>query len=225
MAQKYRADLPTIPPRLLSLPVQNGYPVPWFAAKIDEHHYDLRLADADKFRLAIKKNLCWVCGQPLGVYKAFAISPMCAINRTIAEPPSHRDCAEWSAKACPFLNQRKNERREGNYPDELQLSKPAGEMIRRQPGTVGIWITKQYTIFADPNGSGLLFRLRDPCEVLWLREGRVATREEVMHSIETGYQLLLDLAQKDGSGAVQQLEQKRQAVLYLLPKGDSDRCE
>ena len=52
---------------------------------------------------AFKRGLCWVCGEPLGVHKVYAIGPMCVINRTTSEPASHRDCAEFAVKACPFL--------------------------------------------------------------------------------------------------------------------------
>lgn len=38
---------------------------------------EFRAADGDKWQLAIRNNLCWVCGQRLGSYLAFVIGPMC----------------------------------------------------------------------------------------------------------------------------------------------------
>ena len=100
---EYRQDLPQpIPDRILRLPVERGYPVPFFVDRVDGH-YDFRVADARKLKLCVMKKLCWICGEPLGRNLTFAIGPMCAINRISAEPPSHRECAEWSARACPFL--------------------------------------------------------------------------------------------------------------------------
>lgn len=210
---KYRDDLPKpIPQRLLSLPIQNGFPVPWFVAEVDGK-YDFRCVDGQKFKPAIKQRLCWICGQKLGAYLAFPIGPMCAINRTISEPPSHRDCAEWSIKACPFLVQRQEERRYTNLPDGIK--EPGGIAIARQPGAVCLWITNKYDIWDLPNG--LIFKLGDPIEVHWFREGRTATRDEVMHSIETGYPILLEAAQSEGIFAVQKLEQQRDRAMKLLP--------
>ena len=37
------------------------------------------------------------------------------MNRTSAEPPSHRDCAEFAVKACPFLTQRELTRRKPRH--------------------------------------------------------------------------------------------------------------
>lgn len=210
----YRDDLPAIPQRLQSLPVERGYPVPWFVAQVDGH-YDFRVIDNRKFAPAIKKRLCWICGQKLGAYLAFPIGPMCAINRTISEPPSHRECAEWSIEVCPFLIQRQEQRRETHLPEGV--TEPAGHGIKRQPGAVCLWITKSYQPFSDGNG-GVLFELGDPVEVLWFKEGRTATRQEVLESIDSGYPLLLEMAQQDGDAGIKELERRREQASELLPK-------
>src|ERR1041385_2432550 len=98
----YRTDLPELPARLRKLPVERGYPVPWFVAFVDGH-YDFRVIGPGKIARAVQENRCWICGDTLGSYLCFPIGPMCAINRVTSEPPSHRECAEWSARACPFL--------------------------------------------------------------------------------------------------------------------------
>jgi hypothetical protein len=123
---KYLDTLPQpIPQRILSLPVQNGHPVPWFVAEVGGK-YDFRIIDPTKFAPAIKHRRCWICGERLGSYLAFPIGPMCAINRTISEPPSHKACAEWAIKACPFLAQRQQERRYTNLP---KIQEPGGIAI------------------------------------------------------------------------------------------------
>lgn len=209
----YRADIPPVPPRLQSRPVERGYPVPWFVAEVEPGRYDFRVIDASKFEPAIKKKLCWVCGQKLGAYLAFTIGPMCAINRTISEPPSHRECAEWSIKACPFLTQRQEERRDSHLPEGV--TEPGGIAITRQPGVVVLWVTRSYQEFRVANG--LLFTLGEPLEVHWFREGRKATRAECLESIESGYPQLMELALLDGAEGVRHLEAKRQQALELLP--------
>ena len=84
--------------RMKDLPIDSrGYPVPWFVAWVDGIP-EFRASDGEKFYLAIKKDLCWVCGNKLGAFKTFVSGPMCGINRNTAEPPCHLDCAEWSAK-------------------------------------------------------------------------------------------------------------------------------
>ena len=216
----YRNDLPEIPPRLRSLPVQNGYPVPWFAAKVDGV-FDFRVVDDGKFAIAIKKQLCWICGQKLGAYLAFAIGPMCVINRTTSEPPAHRECAEWAAKACPFLIQRQDVRRESHLPEGVKDA--PGFHSPRQPCAVCIYITKSFQPFKVPTeirgaGHGMLIDLGEPVEVLWMRQGRAATRVEVMESIDSGYPALLELAERDGAAGVRALERLRLAALKLLPQ-------
>lgn len=212
-ATNYRADLPQpIPQRLRSLPIERGMPAPWFTAVVDGHH-DFRVTDAHKLPIAVKKKLCWICGQKLGSYLAFPIGAMCAINRTISEPPSHRECAEWSIKACPFLAQRQYDRRESNLPEGVEEA--AGIGLKRQPGAICLWITRRYTPFRA--GKGVLFELGDPTEVLWFCKGREATYEEVMESIDSGLPSLMEMAKIDGPDAVRLLNQYIERLKPYLP--------
>lgn len=209
----YRQDLPPIPQRLRSLPIERGYPVPWFVAEVDGH-YDFRCIDHRKFAPAVKHRKCWICGQKLGAYLAFGIGPMCAINRTIAEPPSHRECMEWAMKVCPFLIQRQEERRETNLPEGVK--EQAGIAIKRNPGVIVLWVTKSYQPFNAPGG--ILFKIGEPLEVCWFREGRPATRAECLESIDSGYPTLLELARADGVMGVQQLEKCKVEAMKFLPQ-------
>lgn len=209
----YRAGLSPIPARLRKRPIERGYPVPWFCEKVGDH-WDFRIVDGRKFRPAIDQQLCWICGGKLGGYKAFTIGPMCAINRTISEPPSHRDCATFAIRACPFLNQRESRRNAANLPDGVNA--PAGDGIDRQPGVSLLWITKGYRVMQVENG--ILFKIGDPTAVEWFREGRPALRSEIMESIDSGYPILLAAAKEDGSAAVRELETARDRAMALLPK-------
>jgi hypothetical protein len=133
----YRDDLPPIPDRMKKLPVERGYPVPWFVQKFGDH-YDFRVVDQRKYAPAYYQKLCWLCGEKLGSALAFVIGPMCAINRAIGEPPAHRECAEFSLVACPFLNQTQTRRNEANIPEETNFSEFG---IKRQPGVMALWMS------------------------------------------------------------------------------------
>src|SRR5690242_2247182 len=101
-----------LPDRIARLPLdERGYPVPWFVDWVDGKP-EFRAMDPAKWKRAVKERLCWVCGDRLGVLLVFPIGPMCGINRTTAEPPSHRDCALWSVRNCPFLSRPHMVRRE-----------------------------------------------------------------------------------------------------------------
>lgn len=110
-----------IPDRIKRLPVDHrDFPVPWFVQWFDDGKpsdfgigtADFRVIDARKIGVAIRERRCWVCGDRLGVHLAFLIGPMCAVNRVISEPPSHRECAEFSAQTCPFLSRPRMRRNE-----------------------------------------------------------------------------------------------------------------
>lgn len=215
-----------IPLRLKSLPISpKGWPVPWFVGwikngkpcKPGDGEPDFRTMDGDKFKLALRQHRCWVCGGLLGIHKAFTIGPMCAINRVISEPPSHRDCAIFSAQVCPFLSQPRMRRNEKDLPEET--TGPAGFHLKRNPGAICVWITKSYRAFRPRHGGdGILFSLGHPLEVLWFAEGRKATRSEVMASINSGYPSLLEIAAQEGPSALEALERQRHiAVETLVP--------
>lgn len=209
----YRAGLPPIPARLLHRPIERGYPVPWFCEQIDGH-WDFRIVDGRKFKPAIQQQLCWICGQKLGGYKAFVLGPMCAINRTIGDPPSHRDCAHFAAQACPFLNQTEKRRNTANLPPEGRFSEFG---IPRQAGVSLLWVTKSFQYFRAPDNT-LLFTVGEPTTIAWFREGRAATRDEVMESITSGLPILMEIAEQDGPAAVAELEAARERAMRLVPE-------
>lgn len=210
-----RKDLPALPRRMERLPLDSrGYPVPWFVAWVDGK-LDFRVVEPAKLATAIGEKVCWSCGEKLGKFHAYVIGPMCAINRVSSEPPSHRDCAEFAARACPFLTRPKACRRESGLAD-IGAKDPAGISIDRNPGVALIWISQNGRPFRVENG--ILFNIGDPIEVLWFREGRPARRDEVKESIDSGYPILLRLARKDGPDAFAELERRYQSAMELLPQ-------
>lgn len=192
--------LPPMPRHIAALPVHRGFPVPFFVAWPNGVP-DFRVVDARKHDKALRENRCMVCGQRMGQLFAFPLGPMCAVNRVSSEAPSHVECVDWSARACPFLSRPNMVRREGGLPSESREA--AGVALRRNPGVALVWVTTSFKTF-DVQG-GRLFQVGDPKRVVAYREGRLATPEEVIESVASGFPLLADAAAKEGREAVAEL--------------------
>lgn len=223
------ASLPPLPARIARLPKdERGYPTPWFVAYLSDDLEDrrrevprgtpgawpdFRVIGSGKLTDAYKTPRCWVCGDRLGVHRVAVVGPMCVVNRVTSEPWSHRECAEFAAKACPFLTRPRMKRNEKDLP---QGRVSAGMHIDRNPGAICLYETASLTPFKA--GNGVLFRLGAPSCVDWWAEGRKATRTEIEASIESGFPFLLDTATRyDGPEGVAELERHRVEALRLLP--------
>lgn len=208
------------PARIRRLPIDaRGFPVPYFVAIVNGQP-DHRLVDAPKIGPAIREKRCWICGDQLGRHLAFLIGPMCAVTRTVSEPPSHRDCAEYAARACPFLTRPHAHRRDAGLPEETQNA--PGIQIMRNPGVMCLWMTRGFRPFNAPEG-GVLFHVGDPTEYTWYCEGRPATRAEVLTSLELGLPTLQQQAQLDGPAAERELSMQIAAARQYLPLKEDAR--
>lgn len=188
-AAALRPELEPLPQYMRGLPVDaRGYVVPWFVAWADGKP-EFRAADAQKWPKAIKEKRCWVCGSYLGSKLVFVIGPMCGVNRVTSEPPCHEQCAQWSARNCPFLTLRMNRRRENDLPE---LCPASGIALKRNPGVALLWFCERFKVFPDPNGRALI-ELGEPKRLEWYAHGRKATREEIDASIESGLPTLREL--------------------------------
>ncbi len=203
------------PGRIRQLPFDKdrGYYIPWFVPFIDGKP-EFRVAGPDKRVRAVNEDRCWVCGQTLGRYKTFVVGPMCVVNKTSADPPSHTDCATYSAIICPYLVKPQMVRRDKGKPENVSMD---GEGIMRNPGVCVLWTTKEYEVFTDSKG-GFLFDIGDCHEFKWMREGREATREEVLASVETGCPILRAEAEKDGPADLAAFDKaKEYALEHYMP--------
>jgi hypothetical protein len=220
-----RPELPPLTRRLERLPVDRGYPVPWFVAWLDEKDGtptergvgtpDFRVIFPNAVVEAHRYQLCWLCGDRLGAHKSFVVGPMCAVTRASAEPPMHTDCAIWSVRGCPFLTRPHMSRREGGLPEGTK--EPGGVMLRRNPGVSLVWTAKAYKLVRDPAG-GIIFRMGDPVEYGFFAEGRAATRDEIDESFASGLPSLEEIAERQGPRAVRQLHQQYEQVrAAMLP--------
>lgn len=219
-------DWTTLPERMKALPVdpQRNVPIPWFVETLSDGTRDFRIMSGDHFVQAITERRCWVCGQgPLGRHLAFTVGPMCVVNRTNSEPPAHLECAQWSAKNCPFLSRPRMVRREGNLPDDVVLGEAS---LTRNPGATAVYVTGSYQSFRAPamSATGWLIEMGPAERVEWYCEGRPATRDEVIAAIDSGLPALAAMCDKETDAllrmdARQALAQARVDVERLLPVG------
>jgi hypothetical protein len=199
-----------------------GYPVPWFVEWVDDRP-DFRIMDHEKWARAIRHKVCWLCGDVLGSYKTFVAGPMCGVNRTSAEPPSHFECATYAAKACPFLTLPKAMRRDAGLPEHLRMKASTveehiigGVGITRNPGVAMLWTCRDYKLVRTPNG--YIIRMGEPNHVEWYAEGRPATRAEVEESVRTGLPFLQKMADDEGNGAPAELSTLIERFQVHLPR-------
>ena len=211
-----RPVLERLPLRMAHLPVDDrGYPVPWFVAWVDGKP-EFRAMDPKKYVRALREKLCWVCGNQLGVHVCFVAGPMCGINRTSSEPPSHLECARWSARNCPFLSNPRQVRREDEVINNANLRENApGCALTRNPGVAMLWITRQFEVFNDGKG-GMLIQMGEPEGVEWYAYGRPATRQEVQASIDSGLPNLEAIARTQ-EGAMEELRKYVARFQQYLP--------
>jgi hypothetical protein len=207
-----RPELEALPSRMKTLRVdKRGYVVPWFVDWIDGEP-EFRAMNLDKWVRAVREKLCWVCGERMGRYMTFVAGPMCGINRTTSEPPAHQECARWSARNCPFLNNPEAIRR---VDEKMNTANVSGFMIQRNPGVAMLWTTKDFTVFPDGKG-GVLITMGEPETVEWYCRGRLATREEVEESVNSGLPVLVSVASRE-EGGLKYLNEQRERFQRYLP--------
>lgn len=224
-----------LPPRFRKLAIdERGFPVPYFVQWIDpmsgkpvprgQGVPDFRVLNKQHWHDCVdpKKQLCWLCGEPLGQYRTFVIGPMCSISLVTAEPPSHHECASFAVRVCPFLSNPMAKRNERDLPEHRHVP---GISIARNPGVSCLWTVKRkgsfpgYRVFevdgrVPGSGKGLLIEINfkfAKCE--WYAHGRLATYEEVTKSIDTGLPALQDVAHAQGIKAEDELA--RRLARYL----------
>lgn len=79
------------------------YPVPFIVKWIDGKP-DFRVVDPEKWDRCVKEKLCSICGYRLGELCFIVGGPLTEGNRLFFDPPMHKQCAEFSAKVCPYVS-------------------------------------------------------------------------------------------------------------------------
>lgn len=211
-----RAYVVDVPERMRELPTdpRTRHLVPFFVHRDDDGSFDFRVIGRGKIDYCTSHNACWLCGQWMGGGdKWFAIGPMCAINRISSEPPSHHECVRFAVQTCPFMLMPKASRRETGV---AHLGPAGGVMVTRNPGVTLLWHTRRFRRITGPK-HGTVFDVGEPFDVEWWAQGRRATRDEVLASIDSG---LPTLYAADGHNARARREideRKASVVATLLP--------
>lgn len=210
----------SMPSSIAALPITpTGFPVPWFA-DVRDGVADLRVIRPRGIEIALREARCWICGRSLGTNLSFVVGPMCVVSRISSEPPSHHACAEFAAKACPFLANPKTRRNDNDLP--LDTVPAAGIMLLHNPGVTAIYTTRSFKALrpGTKHGSsdGILLTMGGLVMIEWFAEGRKATRAEVEAAVERGLPALRDLAQRQGMRAVMELNMNLDRVKKLYPK-------
>lgn len=200
------------PARIKRLPVdRRGYHVPKFVPWIDGQP-DFRCADEAYWQQAVRQHLCWICGEPLGRWFSFVAGPMCAINRVSSEPPSHRECAEYAARTCPFLTMPKAKRPARPLP--AGTKEPPGVFLEHNPTVCMVWTCSSYQLVKVANG--FLVQMGEPKDVGFFREGRTASRDEILEAVNIGFPHLEREAESRGEVACAALHAQKQKFLARL---------
>lgn len=195
-------ELFDLPDAMAGLPRDiRGYPIPAFVYFDKQGKEDFRIIKTGWREECHKRHRCWLCGGFMGRRQWFVLGPMCSVTRTTMEPPSHRLCAEFAVKNCPFLTKPMAKRNERGMPPEEHFVD--GKMIDRNPGVTIIWETTSYKPFRVDDG--WLITVGDPVNVTAWREGRHATRDELLDSVISGLPLLHAEAEKQGQPAINEL--------------------
>lgn len=187
MHPTYREGLPELPDRMKHLPLNaKGYPIPFFVKTVNGVP-DFRVLDETNFARATYEGLCHICGGKLGRYRVYAGGPLCALQLISSEPPSHRECAEYAVRACPFLLLPRSKRRTAGL--DTPVPEPGSKvvMVEENPGITALLVTERGAL--PVNG---LFRLTHVTEVIWFTEGRAATPDEIREAMIDAQRKLTD---------------------------------
>jgi hypothetical protein len=113
-----------IPANLQHLKLDSrGYPIPFFVPIIDGAP-NFKLLDERKQLECIEKRLCPICGKKLFKDYSYVITgPLGYNNKVVTDPPMHRECAEFSLKACPHMYFEKAERKKMSQEEAIQARK------------------------------------------------------------------------------------------------------
>jgi len=220
-----------LPANMAGRPVsRRGFPVPYFVAWCSpagaglaegQGEPDFRIVDPAKMQRCLKFSLCWLCGKPLGKWRALVVGPMCLINRITAEPDSHVECAEYAAKACPFLA---NSRARRNTAVELvpgTVHNPMGNP--RNPGVAVVFVHVERWLKRVPQGPKLapLFKMpaNEPMRLAFYADGiKTADRRQVLEALNAGAEVLKSGALVEGPEAVTELACYYAATVALVER-------
>lgn len=93
-----------MPDRLARLPRDaRGYPITFTVMRLPNGDHDFTTSDPFRWREALSKRLCGLCGEKLERKIWFIGGPKCIANRFFFDHPMHEECARYALVVCPYL--------------------------------------------------------------------------------------------------------------------------
>lgn len=92
-----------IPAYLKDRPRWSGFPIPFTTLIKPDGSPDFRVTDQQQWAKCVTRGLCGLCGQALVYWQAFIGGEKCKETHLFFDPAMHIECAEFAAKACPFI--------------------------------------------------------------------------------------------------------------------------
>jgi hypothetical protein len=153
-----------MPEAIAKLPrTANGYPQPFMT--MDD---DIRVISPLKQIRCAVDNLCGICGQKLGYWKAFVGGPVSITNRFSVDPPFHEECARYALQVCPYIV-RPTAKRAKEY-NVTVTDDPIQILIK--PERFGMAITRSFNFGRVPARETLGFSYTKPVKITWWCDGK-----------------------------------------------------
>jgi hypothetical protein len=82
-----------------------GYPIPYLVWRDKHGRPHFTINDEGRRLEALTRDLCSICGQPLGGARWFTGGPRSAFdeNGCYTDPPTHEQCLHYAMVACPYM--------------------------------------------------------------------------------------------------------------------------
>jgi hypothetical protein len=171
---------PAIPARLADRPTVGGLVVPWISIESGDGRYVLGSVHTSRRNACVTDYRCQIDGELLDWPAVVFARPVDIHNGYTAEPAMHRECAAYSAKACPMVaGQMSHYRATPHDLSSLKCNEPgcgcAGWVnsadVKARAGKpadpyFALWLDR-YDIAVDPDGAviGVGWKTRPPCRI------------------------------------------------------------
>jgi hypothetical protein len=129
---------------------ERGLPIPYATLRVDGRP-DFRTLDLERVERCIQDRLCGVCGRTLDYWIAFIGGPACERNRLFRDPAMHPQCADYAARACPFISGARTKYSSRPLPEGEGLATHVDVNMadhERRPVDMFIFTTRRYRVVA-----------------------------------------------------------------------------
>jgi hypothetical protein len=97
-------NMPPIPDRMKKFPLWKGlYPI-FYTVMMENGKPNFRVVSRARQIECANQNKCHMCGERMKPPYYFIGGPGSISSRHFSDGPMHKECAEYAAKACPFLS-------------------------------------------------------------------------------------------------------------------------